>query len=162
MCSSDLGLGGGLLTANATVTFHDTSTVRQNQASVGGGVFNDFGSTLVFTDSTTIQDNVAVRFAGAIYAEGTLILQDQAVVRGNQSSSPGSGAVELARFPTESMSFTMAGNAGVTANVGGGSGGGVVSWQGCGGGSPSLSGVVDRTYSNTPKQVVLAAGCPTF
>jgi len=156
------GLGGGLLTAQATVTFNDTSSVRQNQASSGGGVFNDFGSTLVFTENTTVQDNVALRFGGGIYAEGTVILQDQAVVRGNKSSSPGSGAVELARFPSESMSFTMAGNSAVTANVGGSQGGGVVSWQGCGGGSPALSGVVDRTFSNSPKQVVLAAGCPTF
>jgi hypothetical protein len=84
--------GGAVFNVGGTVTLND-STVRDNSAQYGGGIYNAFGSEFSLNNSR-ITGNTAEgasstgAFGGGIYNRGTLTLSDSTI---SDNTTPGAG-----------------------------------------------------------------------
>lgn len=83
--------GGGIYNGGGTLRLRRSTLVTDNQADVGGGIYNDHDSTLVLGDEAEVSENHA-RVGGGIYNSwGTVILKGAASVAANSAQRKGGG-----------------------------------------------------------------------
>jgi hypothetical protein len=119
------GLGGGLYSYNATLMITDSS-IRDNAAAYGGGLYNNSyqnTSVATITDST-IRGNSALQDGGGLANNvGATLTVTGSTITGNTSSGSGGGLHNYAGTVTVAAST-------VTGNTASGSGGGLANNSG--------------------------------
>ena len=88
-------LGGGITLFGGTVTIDD-STIAQNQAAEGGGLFNGSGGTLTVRNSTVTGNTAG--FGGGIYNhnfENSILTVTDSIITQNTASVDGGGIYNL-------------------------------------------------------------------
>ena len=105
------------LTNNAIVVLNSL-TLTNGYASLGGAIFNNFGSALTLNNSTIV--GCSARYGGAIYNDGPLTL-NQCTLSGNTAYLIYGGAIEAGGAVALNQS-TITGN---TVDGAGGEGGGI-------------------------------------
>jgi hypothetical protein len=113
------GMGGGVYMGadpggQPTLRMSGTSTVRDNTAALGGGIYLD-GAKAILDDSATVRTNQAVTGGGVYLGYGRLTLNDKASVRGNRASEAAGGIETLAQLGK--VSIKMTGRSSVKGNV---------------------------------------------
>jgi fibronectin-binding autotransporter adhesin len=117
-----LGAGGGVYNNGATLNIQNSKiggAGNGNQAGVGGGIFNDEGSTTT-VDSTTIGANAALG-GGGIYNKATLTVQNGSTIGGAGESNQ---AIDGGGLYNDSGTLTVDGSA-VSGNSASNQGGGI-------------------------------------
>ena len=111
--SIKVGVGGGVLISNGTVTLRDCA-VLNNEAFIGGGIYNSGNLTI---ERCTISNNVATGDfgGGGIFNEGTLVLIDSSVVNNHADTlnANGGGIINVNDAPGEYLHIirtTLSGN----------------------------------------------------
>lgn len=86
------GFGGGIDSEIGTVTMNGVSTIVDNSAELGGGVFNDDSETLTMNSRATISRNTASSQGGGVYNNGgTVTMNDHAAITYNTAGDTGGG-----------------------------------------------------------------------
>jgi hypothetical protein len=107
--STDYGNGGVI--NDGVLTMNGSSVVSDNTGTLGGGVYNRGGATLILNDSSSIRGNRATYYGGGgVSNSGTLILNDSSSIRGNRAAY---GLVAI------SLGFFYSGGGGVDLALGG-------------------------------------------
>lgn len=91
--NTSTGKGGGIYNAGTLTSAN--STVSGNQAAQGGGIYNEFGSTLTFTNVTVSNNQASVASGGGgIYDEPAVTSKfGNSIVAGNRAGgSPGTSS----------------------------------------------------------------------
>ncbi|GHU59682.1 hypothetical protein FACS189444_5420 [Spirochaetia bacterium] len=121
--------GGGVSVAGGTFIMNDATTVSNNTAFSGGGVYN--GGTFTMNDGATVSGNTTTvplslsssssySYGGGVYNGGTFTMNDSATVSGNTASSSSGGGVY-----NNGGTFTMNDSTTVSGNTASTRGGGV-------------------------------------
>lgn len=156
--------GAAVFLTGATLDLFGSSSLHDNTATSGGAVEGYAeGSVLSrvrLHDSSSVYRNSAETYASAIGVEGTIRMEDDAVVR-NNTVAGGTGAVELWTYvPELDSSLTMKDRSRIRNNTSGAAGGGIYIYDDCGGDIPTLSGATaTRVTGNTPDQIVHHPAC---
>ena len=115
--------GGGGLYNRGTLTMKNC-TVSDNEAELGGGIYNRYNSTLTMTNCT-VSGNTVNPYGGGIYNDGTLTMTG-CIVNGNYAEYYG-GGIYNDDAPITMMNCTVSYN---EAGTSGGSGGGIYNYEG--------------------------------
>ena len=89
--------GVSMTAANTTLTMNANSTIENNRAGLGGGVFGDAGSILIMNAGSTIQNNVSsgngggVQLLGFAAALTRMYMYPGSLVTGNHTGIHGGG-----------------------------------------------------------------------
>ena len=130
------GPGGGIEN-DGTLTVLD-STVTDNSAEVGGGIFNGSDGTLTVSDST-VSDNSASSVGGGIENQGTAVVSDS-TVSGNAASYGGGG------IDSEFATLTVS-NSTLAGNTAGQEGGGIYVYDSYDPSQPIAATITNSTLS---------------
>ncbi len=106
--------GGGVYNAG-TLKLKDASSIADNGAELGGGVYNWYDSTLKLTDASSIHHNNAASDGGGAWGQPAY-LYGSSSIRGNTAGRDGGGAWSVA---------ILHGSSSIRGNTAGRDGGGV-------------------------------------
>jgi len=86
------GMGGSLAASNGSVVMLTDTTVKDNTASTGGGLYGGGSGTVVTLDGCTVSGNHAYEYGGGLYGGGsaTLVLTNS-TISGNTADEHGGG-----------------------------------------------------------------------
>ena len=178
-------LGGGIFLGGAVAILDDSVAVRTNQAAVGGGVYLGYGrltlndktsvrgnraseaaagietqaqlgkAFIKMTGRSSVKGNVAAGQTAAIRLIGSLLMEDNAVIRDNVDQG-GYAAITTVALPDRPVTITMRDNSLVTSHAL--APGGAAVWKVTGCGTTTFVGVKTRVVGNTPKNITSSVG----